>query len=162
MILDRPATLEVAQAHILRAGLTARVAVQPGNALTDDLGTGYDLVLISNVIHAYTEFENRRLLSRAARALKPGGNLAVKDFFFNDDRTGPPGVGLFAINMLVNTAEGDCYPLAVVKEWLRLSGVRRIKTFALEPPSTLLVGSTRAAKPTGEPLVAVTESASPT
>ena len=49
-----------------------------GDALTSDLGNGaYDLVLIWSLVHHFDDATNRELVARAARALRPGGVLAI-------------------------------------------------------------------------------------
>jgi hypothetical protein len=46
-------------------------------------------------------------LRKVAQALKPGGTVAIAEFIANHERTGPPQALLFAVNMLVNSEEGD-------------------------------------------------------
>jgi hypothetical protein len=61
-------------------------------------------------------------LKRTFDALAPGGTIAIMEFLVNDDRT-EPVVGLFfAVNMLVNTAEGDTFSFEEISGWLREAG----------------------------------------
>ena len=82
VILDLPEAVEHAAPLLAAEGMGDRVVHRAGNALTDDLGTNaYDLVLISQLIHHFSEEQNRELATRVARALRPGGFYAVLDEF---------------------------------------------------------------------------------
>jgi SAM-dependent methyltransferase len=77
-ILDLPAAIEHAAPLLAQEHIGDRVIHQPGNALADDLGTEtYDLVLIAQLVHHFDSTQNRDLVYRAARALRPGGHLAI-------------------------------------------------------------------------------------
>jgi SAM-dependent methyltransferase len=57
-----------------------RVIHRVGDALTDDFGSAaYDLVLIAQLVHHFDEAQNRDLVRRADRALRPGGCLVILD-----------------------------------------------------------------------------------
>ena len=125
-VLDRAETLAVARETIAAAGLDGRVGTRAGDAYAGGLaedGGPYDLIFTSNMIHIYPAEANRLLARDAARALAPGGRLAIKDFLLEPDGTGPPGAALFAVNMLVSTDGGDCYTLDEVAGWCREAGL---------------------------------------
>ena len=124
VVFDSEATLTVAESNIRAAELEDRVTCRSGNALEDDLGGTYDLIFLSNVVHIYSAATNKRLLSRCATALEPGGRLVIKDFLLDDDRLGPPGGAVFAVNMLVSTEGGDCYTVSEVNDWLSEHGLQ--------------------------------------
>jgi hypothetical protein len=42
--------------------------MRPGNYLEEDLGSGYDLVLLFNVLHGHPAAGNQALLARVAAA----------------------------------------------------------------------------------------------
>jgi 2-polyprenyl-3-methyl-5-hydroxy-6-metoxy-1,4-benzoquinol methylase len=83
----RSTILELPQA-VNHAGLqpperapSSHVTYVAGDALTHDLGESrYDVVLISQLVHHFTNEQNRGLAQRAARALRPGGYLVIQDF----------------------------------------------------------------------------------
>jgi predicted O-methyltransferase YrrM len=123
VILDSEETLEVARANIAQQNLEDRVSIRVGDAFVDDLGGPYDFIFISNLLHIYSEEENRKLLTRCAKALEPGGRLAVKDFLLDPDRLSPAGGAVFAVNMLVSTEGGDSYTAEEVQQWLEDAGL---------------------------------------
>lgn len=139
VILDNPETLEVAQKRIQEADLKERISTRPGDAFTDGLGSGYDFVFISNLIHIYSLRENRELVSRSAQALVEGGQLGIKDFFLEEGRRGDPWSLLFAVNMLVSSEGGDCYTYGEVEEWFEDAGLTYSGKLLITERSTVLL-----------------------
>lgn len=138
-IADDEKTLEIAKENIEKSGLSERISIQPGNVLTDDLGNDYNFILISNVIHIFSKDTNRQLVAKSADALASGGLLCVKDFLLEPDRTKPAWNALFAVNMLVNTGEGDCHTLEEVKEWFKDAGLTFDRVMEITPQSILAI-----------------------
>jgi 3-hydroxy-5-methyl-1-naphthoate 3-O-methyltransferase len=83
---------------------------------------GHDIATLGQILHTQGETPSRTLLKRVYAALKPGGTVAIAEFTPNSDRTGPPPSLIFAVNMLVKTAEGDTYPFEQVAGWLKEAG----------------------------------------
>lgn len=87
VILDLPPAIEQARPILAAEGLGDRITYRAGDVLTEDLGAEqYDLVLVSALVHHFTDEQNRDLARRIAAALRPGGVYAIQDAF----RT-PPG-----------------------------------------------------------------------
>jgi len=122
-VLDLGPVLPIAERHIREAGLEGRVTVREGDLRSDSLGEGHDLILLSAICHMLGEDENRDLLARCARALAPGGRVAIREFILDPDRAGPPGAALFALNMLVGTARGNTYTEAEYRSWMEHAGL---------------------------------------
>ena len=59
-------------------------------------------------------------------ALVPGGRVIVRDHVMQPDRTQPRRGAVFAINMLVSTAGGDCYTLDEIRDGLTQAGFERV------------------------------------
>ncbi len=140
VVLDLPTVLPIAESHIGEAGLEKRVTTRAGDLTRDDLGEGYDLVLISAVCHMLGPEANRGLLARAARALVPGGRLVVQDFILEPDRTAPRHAALFAINMLVGTEAGSTYTEAEYTGWMATAGLADVRRVRLAGPADLMIG----------------------
>ena len=98
----------------------------PGNFQTDSIGTWYDLILISQIFHAFSKEENIAHLGKGRSALNPGGRVVVQEFPINDARTSPTHSALFSVNMLVGTRSGRCYSPREMKQWLRETGFKNI------------------------------------
>ncbi|MCX6287283.1 MAG: methyltransferase [Bacteroidetes bacterium] len=128
VIFDLPNVVPVTQKYIDKAYLTASVSTLAGDYLTDDLGKGYDLVLMSAIIHINDPMENQVLIMKGADALEPGGQLVIMDHLMNEDRTEPLQGAVFAINMLVGTKHGDTYTVDEISGWMKDAGLQDIKT----------------------------------
>jgi 5-hydroxybenzimidazole methyltransferase len=75
----------------------------------------FDLVILSNIVHAYAEEEISGILKKTAAILKPGGVLIIHDFFFEHC---PSKAGLFDLNMYINTYNGKVFSGRWVREQL--------------------------------------------
>ncbi|MFW6050667.1 MAG: methyltransferase [Myxococcota bacterium] len=90
VVLDLPEAVEHAAPLLAREGLGHRVRHRADDARTADLGEAeHDVILVSSLVHHFTEAENRDLCRRAARALKPGGVLVLQEVI----RPAEPGEG---------------------------------------------------------------------
>lgn len=138
-VFDRPEVIAIAREEVARADLDDRVSFIGGDMTADAYGTGYDLVLLSNIIHAFGPSVNRAVLRRCREALEPGGLLIIKDFLVEDDRSGPPFGLMFALNMLVGTEAGDTYSRAQIEEWTREAGFVDGRALDLTPQSRLWI-----------------------
>ena len=89
-ILELPGAIKPASEIASRYDKSGKVVYKEGNALTDDLGENiYDVVMINNVVHHFTNEENIMLAKKVARALKPGGIYVIGEFIRNET----PGKG---------------------------------------------------------------------
>jgi len=130
-LYDRPETIEIARAIVEQSGLR-HVGFAEGDFLSDDIGFGYDLVFISQVLHACSEDECFLVIEKARNALRPGGRVVIQEFFITDDRTRPSQSALFSVNMLVNTTAGRCYARREIRSWLSAAGFRKMKDKILD------------------------------
>jgi 2-polyprenyl-3-methyl-5-hydroxy-6-metoxy-1,4-benzoquinol methylase len=77
-IIDLENAIKNAAPILALEGMGDRVKHQVGDALSEDLGSEvYDLILISNLAHHFTDEQNRALIRRAAQALIQGGTLVI-------------------------------------------------------------------------------------
>src|SRR5829696_2518117 len=68
-VLDLPEAVEHAAPILAAEGMGEHVVHRAGDALSDDLGTDvYDLVLIAQLVHHFSDEQNRELAARVARA----------------------------------------------------------------------------------------------
>src|SRR5262249_19998921 len=87
-VLDRPAAIEHAAPLLAREGVGERVVHRAGDARVDDLGqAAYDMVLMAQLVHHLDDTTNRDLVRRAARALRPGGLVAILEPIRNPTRS---------------------------------------------------------------------------
>jgi len=122
-VFDLPNVVSMTREYIEKEGLGHRINTVAGNYNTDELPREYDLILLSAIIHSNSQEQNRALFSKISRALNPGGKLVVSDFIVEDDRTTPAFGVIFALNMLVNTPEGDTFTESEIKSWMEAAGL---------------------------------------
>jgi predicted O-methyltransferase YrrM len=139
VVLDLPDVVPLAKRYVAEAGLDDRVSARPGDMRTDDLGKGFDLVLLSQICHMFDREENDALIRRCAAALSLGGRLVIQDFILEPDRTRPRMSALFALNMLVATRGGSTYTAGEYESWMRASGFAEIRQVPLKG-SGLVIG----------------------
>jgi hypothetical protein len=138
-IFDLPEVLPLTREYIAAAGMQQRVGVLPGDYREAEFGHGFDLILLSSIVHSNSPALNTDLLRRCAAALASGGRIVIKDFLVNEDRSGPPQAVLFALNMLVNTNAGDTYSEGEIRAWLKTAGLPAVERFELDSRSSVLV-----------------------
>jgi len=108
-LFDQPDTIRVAQTNLSNNQHFKNMQFISGDILKDNLGENYDVIFSSNVIHIFGPEDVQIIFDKCHRALKPGGRLLIKDFFLNDDYTGPEFSTLFSLHMLLSTDGGKCY-----------------------------------------------------
>jgi SAM-dependent methyltransferase len=126
-VFDLAAVTPIAESHIREAGLESRVRTRIGDLRREELGAGYDLVLLSAICHMLSEDENRNLLRRCYRATAPGGRVVIRDFVLEENRAAPKQAALFALNMLVGTKGGSTYTESEYRRWLEEAGYAQVE-----------------------------------
>jgi 2-polyprenyl-3-methyl-5-hydroxy-6-metoxy-1,4-benzoquinol methylase len=126
-VFDLPAVLPLTERYVSAEGVKERIDLLAGDYTRDELPGGYDLVFLSAIIHSNSPDQNHGLIQKCSRALRPMGSLVVQDFIMDESRTDPPGGAIFALNMLVGTAEGDTYTESEVREWMKEAGLTDVK-----------------------------------
>ncbi|NIM18786.1 MAG: methyltransferase [Candidatus Latescibacteria bacterium] len=145
VVLDLPDVIPLTKYHICREGLTHKVRAIVGDYEKDDLGSGFDLVLLSAVVHINSPAANNTLFRKCFQALNPNGQIVISDFIMDESRTHPARGALFALNMLVATAAGDTYTEGEMRSWLEEVGFCEISRRDLSSGASLIIGRKRPA-----------------
>lgn len=128
-LIDMPRTIETAHELGRYAANDASVRTIAWSFYDEPVPLGlpsFDLVFVSQVVHAESPERNRDLFRTVAGLLAPGGRLVVQEFFVGPDRTTPPDAALFAVNMLAMTPAGRAYTVSEVEEWARDAGLEPV------------------------------------
>lgn len=140
--LDFPEVLPITRRFAEEHGVADRFTYRPGNLRDVDFGTGeYDLVTAGYVIQTEGAERGRDLVTRAHRALRPGGRLLIAEMIPNDERTGPAAPLVYAMDMVLYTASGDVFTLAEYRQWLVAAGFRTVEAIAIPAPWPLVVAT---------------------
>ncbi len=126
-VVDLPAALEAGKRTI--AELADRVILTPGDWEDADFGTDHDIVLLFNVLHGNRPEQNARLLTKVAKAMRPGGIAVVLDHLAGmvppehaaDSASDEAFVHAFSLN-LFHTQGGRIYPRTDLDAWLEDAG----------------------------------------
>lgn len=137
--LDWKPVLGLAEAHAKDAGVHDRYRTIAGDAFSVDYGSGYDIVLVTNFLHHFDAATNTSMLKKVHAALKPGGRVAVLEFVPNPDRVSPSMPAAFSLTMLAETAGGDAFTFAELREQLEKAGFQDVEAHGLPTPQTLLI-----------------------
>lgn len=121
-VFDLPEVLPITRRYLEESGVADRVGTVAGDLLTDELGSGYDLVLLCSVTHLLGEGEMRELLPRCRRALRPEGRIAIVDHVLDADKTAPREGVLAALNMMMTTLHGGTHSRDEYESWLTAAG----------------------------------------
>lgn len=142
-VLDRPGVLAVTKELVAEQGFSDRIDLRPADYLTDEFGNGYDVALLSGMMHRETPDDCQMLLRKAFAALDPGGLVIISDVFFDDDsKQSPPFATFFALNMMLTAVHGTCHARTEMARWMEGAGFTavEIKPLPAPNPHTLLFG----------------------
>jgi SAM-dependent methyltransferase len=140
VVFDLPAVVPITQNYIKKADLENAIKTIAGDYLSDDFGSGYDLIFVSAVIHINSQEENELLIKKCSDALNSQGQLVILDHFMSDDRTEPLVGAVFALNMLVGTKHGDTYTESEVRSWMLDAGLKDITRKNSRQGTSLMIG----------------------
>lgn len=140
VILDLPEIIPITKKYAAKYELTKRVEFIEGDYLDCSFGKGYDLILLSAIVHINSFEQNKELITKCAESLNPGGQIIIRDFIMNDDRTGPLGGALFSLNMLVGTECGDTYTENEMRDWFINAGINKVIRKDTSFGSNILIG----------------------
>jgi len=141
VIFDReevvPITMECAE----MAGVADRVSTVAGDYWEDDLGEGFDLAIISNILHSANPDGCVTILSKAEQCLKPGGRVVIHEFVLSADGTEPAYAALFSLNMLTAGNDGRSYSRPELEEYLGKAGFSDVRHVRTTGDTSIVVGT---------------------
>lgn len=142
-ILDLPDAVVHAAPILAEEKMGDRVRHRPGNALTEELGeASTDVVFMSQLVHHFTDEQNRALMKKIARALRTGGVCVMSDSI----RPLRPGAGGQTAALLdlyfAMVSESGTWPVETMQGWLRSSGLEPLEPIWLRtlPGAALVAG----------------------
>lgn len=141
--VDWANVLELAKENAKKAGVEARFHTIPGSAFDVELGTGYDIVLLTNILHHFDAPTCETMLRRMHAALKPGGRAVTLEFVPNADRVTPPTAAAFSLIMLASTPSGDAYTFVEFEKMFSNAGFASSEMHAIPPAIQSVIISTK-------------------
>lgn len=121
--LDWSNVIEVTKRYVEHLHLQEQVRFLEGDMFTLDLGGPHDVVILSHVLHHFSEERCRVLTQRMADALRPGGRLVIHEFSPGDgDPRSDAFAHIFSTTMLVWTRQGEAFPESFYRKLLERCG----------------------------------------
>ncbi len=106
VVFDLPSVAVVAREYIAHNGFSDRITAQGGDFTKDDFPSGADVAILASNLPQYSPEIIRRVVKRAFEALEAGGEMHVIGEMLNNDRTGPIGPALWALNEAIYGSTG--------------------------------------------------------
>lgn len=147
-VFDLPPALEVAREIIAAEKMGHRVTLKEGDFWIDDIGAVYDVVLLFNVIHAYSPDRNIALLRKLSGALEEGALIVIMEQVAGA-LFGPTAKALARLQALsfFNDLGGQTYTFDEIASWLTKVGFIDTRLISLrKTPGFSLVLGTKAAR----------------
>lgn len=139
--VDWPGVIPVTRKTVAKFGLAERFTFVEGDLRDADFGSGHNVATLGHILHSEGAQRSKALLSKTFAALAPGGTIAIQEFLVNADRSGPLNGLIFAVNMLVNTDEGNTFSFKEIAAWLSEAGFVDARTIDTHGPSPLILAT---------------------
>ncbi len=132
-ILELPQAIEAAAPLLAEQGLGERITHKAGDALTEDLGEHqFDIVIMSQLAHHFSDAQNRALTARVARALRPGGVFGILEQVALDGvgeaRRADRRMGAILDLYFGATSESGTWTVKQMRGWQRAAGLKPRRT----------------------------------
>jgi SAM-dependent methyltransferase len=142
-VIDLPEAVAAGRQNAAAAGLEDRITFVEGDFGHDDLGKGYDVAFLFNIIHGCSPDENAELFRRVSTTLNPGGQLVVGDQLVGDvtGSTARAITGLLGL-AYYHLIGGQVFSFEQVAAWMGQAGLRDIRRVNLRqtPGHSLVFG----------------------
>jgi 2-polyprenyl-3-methyl-5-hydroxy-6-metoxy-1,4-benzoquinol methylase len=133
VVFDLPEVVEIAAEVAANRDLEGRVSTAAGDYHSDSLPKGFDVGLISNVLHQEDWDSCHRILTEAHAALNPGGLVVVHAMFLNEQGDGPLWPSLHNLLMLLVYRGGRAYSAGQTFQMLTEAGFKRPELHRMSP-----------------------------
>jgi SAM-dependent methyltransferase len=137
--LDWEGVLPVTRRVSEKFGVGNQFEFKAGDIRDADFGGGYNVATLGHIVHSEGEERSKKLFKKVHDALAPGGTIVIAEMVTNAERTGPPHALIFAVNMLVNTPEGDTFSFEEMSSWLQEIGFKNPRQLDVPGPSPLIL-----------------------
>lgn len=144
-VLDLPEAVAHGRAIVQQAGFEGRVTFREGDMRSAEWGTGYDAVLLFNVLHNATEAEATAVVQKAYAALAPGGVLAVQESEYRETSGNLSFSAGFGELFFFLVSGARTWPEATLRRWQDACGFSPVKTRRLWLAPAVVVTGTRPA-----------------
>jgi SAM-dependent methyltransferase len=140
-VLDLPLVCDVGQEHVLPEPEHERIRFLKGDARSDPIPPGHDLITFKSMLHDWPEEAAGQFLAKAADALVPGGSIVIFERGPLDFSAGLPPFSAIPTLLFFRSYR----PASVYVRLLGMLGLRDVEVTELELESPFfLVKATKA------------------
>jgi SAM-dependent methyltransferase len=132
VVFDRSAITPVAAEFIRQYGMAERISVAEGDYLTDDIGSGYDLVWASSTLN-FARFNLDPLMAKIYAALRPGGYFLSFQDGLTYEHT-KPDVMLGFLSASLQTGLDYGFEQGSIAEAMLRCGFRSVRSRTFDTP----------------------------
>ena len=146
IVLDLEGAIQIGKEVVNQEKMGDRVAFQVGDCVIDDIGSGYDVTLLFNLLHGESPDTDKAIVKKVYDALNRGGTIAIVEILnYKGKKESATGL-LFALNLLAGAPRGRTYSDEEIRGWLEHVGFANIERIELRrmPGHSLMI----ATKPT--------------
>ena len=115
-VLEKSPVDKIARKAVSDRGFENRVSVVAGDLFYKTWPSGFDVHLLSNVLHDWNEETVKEILQQSWDSLAKGGLLLIHDTFLNSEKSGPLHVAEYSI-LLMHVTQGRCYSDHEIMGW---------------------------------------------
>jgi 2-polyprenyl-3-methyl-5-hydroxy-6-metoxy-1,4-benzoquinol methylase len=141
--VDWPGVIPTTRKVTTRVGLADRFEFVGGDLLQVSFGGGHAIATAGHILHSEGEARSRLLLKKTFDALAPGGTIVIAEILVDANRASPLPALIFALNMLVNSDQGDTFSLDEISRWLDDVGFKNIRTVEAPGLAPLIILATK-------------------
>jgi 2-polyprenyl-3-methyl-5-hydroxy-6-metoxy-1,4-benzoquinol methylase len=141
--VDWPGVIPVTKKVTAHYGLAERYKFVAGDLHDANFGQGHTIATLGHILHSEGESRSRRLLRKTFEALAPGGTIAIAEILVDAKRRAAVPALIFAVNMLVNSDEGDTFSFDEICGWLQDAGFGEVRTVEAPGLAPLLILATK-------------------
>jgi hypothetical protein len=116
-VLEKSPVDSIAKDAIKKQGLSKKISVILADMFSDEWPKGFDIHLLSHVLHDWDIKSVQLLLQKSFDALEPKGLLAIHDAHINRQKTGPVEVAEYSVLLMLST-RGKCYSVGEMEQLL--------------------------------------------
>ncbi|MFA6422302.1 MAG: methyltransferase [Candidatus Buchananbacteria bacterium] len=136
--IEQEEVCKIINENIEKEGDANKIDVIGGDFLKLDF-PAHDVALFAHIFHAHSIEENKLLLKKVYDKLPNDGTVIITEFLMNEDKAGPLFSALFALNMKIDTEDGNAYTFNQIKGWLGEIGFKNIESKQLIGPQTAII-----------------------
>ena len=141
--VDWPDVIAITKKVTARYGLADRYTFVAGDLHSANFAQGHTIATLGHILHSEGESRSRRLLRKTFEALTPGGTIAIAEILVDTKRRAAVPALIFAVNMLVNSDEGDTFSFEEIRGWLQDAGFGEVRTVEAPGLAPLLILATK-------------------